>query len=172
MPVNYFASKVTVSLICPSRNNRGQKMIAPPTAIYNHGPGLNNLTLRLSIVKPLNSENHVIHITYHSILFRKQFTLCIGYRTFQTKELSFIGSGRLLFPHEYKSEDRDAEDVEAFTCERVRKRSFPYFLMLSSFVWNVRYLTCTMIELVNKMKYACFWFFGFLSFFLLLCTEN
>ena len=43
MPVKYFASKVTVSLICPSRNNRGQKMIAPPTAIYNHGPGLNNL---------------------------------------------------------------------------------------------------------------------------------
>ena len=172
MPVKYFASKVTVSLICPSRDNRGQKMIASPTAIYNHGPGLNNLTLRLSIVKLLNWENHGINITYHSILFRKQFTLCIGYRTFQTKELSFIGSGSLFIPHEYTSEGRDAEGVEPFTCERVRKKNLPYFIMLNSFVWNVRYLTWTMIELVNKMKYACFWFFRFLSFFLLLCTEN
>jgi hypothetical protein len=54
----------------------------------------------------------------------------------------------------------------------VRKKNLPYFIMLNSFVWNVRYLTWTMIELVNKMKYACFWFFRFLSFFLLLCTEN
>ena len=35
--------------------------------------------------------------------------LCIGYRTFQTKELSFIGSGKLLYPHEYTAEGRDAE---------------------------------------------------------------
>ena len=134
MPVKYFASKVTVSLICPSRNNRGQKMIAPPTAIYTHGPGLNNLTLRLSIVKPLNSENHGINITYHGIFFRKQFTLCIGYRTFQTKELSFIESERLLFPHEYKSEDRDAEGVEAFTCERVRKKKLSIFYNAQFFI--------------------------------------
>ena len=45
------------------------------------------------------------------------------------------------------------------------KRSFPYSIMLSSFVWNVRYLTCTTIELVTKLKYACFWFFSILSFF-------
>jgi hypothetical protein len=139
-----FCFKVTVSLICPSRNNRGQKMIAPPTALYNHGPGLYNLTLRLSIVKPLNSENHGIHITYHSILFRKQFTLCIGYRTFQRKELSFIGSGRLLFPHEYKSEDRDAEDVEAFTCERVRKKNLSIFVNAQFFC-----LKCTVSNLDN-----------------------
>jgi hypothetical protein len=40
--------------------------------------------------------------------------------------------------------------------------------MLSSFVWNIRYLTCTIIELANTMKYACFGFFSFLSFFLFL----
>ena len=39
--------------------------------IYTHGPGLNNVTLRLSIFKPFNSENHGINITYHSILLKK-----------------------------------------------------------------------------------------------------
>lgn len=59
------------------------------------------------------------------------------------------------------------------------KRSFQYSIMLSSFVWHVRYLTCKIIELVNRMNYACFWFFSFLSIcfsfifvFALLCTEN
>ena len=144
MPVKYFASKVTVSLIWPSRDNRGQKMIGPPTAIYNHGPGLNKMTLRLSIVKPLNSENHGINITYHSILFRKQFTLCIGYRTFPTKELSFIGSGRLLFPHEYTSEGRDAEGVEPFAGERVRKKKLSIFYNAQFFC-----LKCTVSNLDN-----------------------
>ena len=93
--------------------------------------------------------------------------LCIGYhRTFQTKELSFIGSGSLLFPHEYTGEGRDAEGVEDLPVYECEKRSFPYSIMPSSFVWNVRYLTCTIIELVNKMKYACYWFFSFPSFFL------
>jgi hypothetical protein len=91
--------------------------------------------------------------------------ISIGYRTFQTKELSFIGYGRLLFPHEYTGEGRDAEGVEPLPVYECGKRSFPYSLMLSSFVWNVRYLTCTIIELVNKIKYTCCWFFSFLSFF-------
>jgi hypothetical protein len=35
----------------------------------------------------------------------------IGYRTFQTKELSFIGSGRFLFPHEYTGVGREVQNI-------------------------------------------------------------
>jgi hypothetical protein len=134
MPVKYFASKVTVSLIWPSRDNRGQKMIAPPTALYNHGTGLNNLTLRLSIVKPLNSENHGINITYHSILFRKQFTLCIGYRTFQTKDSPLLDLGEFFFRTSTQVKAETPKASSPLPVNECGKRSFPYFIMLSSFV--------------------------------------
>jgi hypothetical protein len=48
--------------------------------------------------------------------------LIIEYRPIETKELSFIGSGKLFFPHEYTGEGRDAESVETFTCVRARKK--------------------------------------------------
>ena len=39
--------------------------------------------------------------------------VCMGYRIFKTKELSFIGSG-LFFPHEYTGKGRDAEKFSIF----------------------------------------------------------
>ena len=63
--------------------------------------------------------NRAIHKLFHGRVNKLLTYFClndfvpsyksIGYRTFQTKELSFIGSGRLLFPHEYTGEGRDAE---------------------------------------------------------------
>jgi hypothetical protein len=71
-----------------------------------------------------------------------EFPLSIGYRTFQTKEMSFIGSGRLLFPHEYTGEGRD---VEAFTCVRVRKKKLSIFYNGQFFC-----LKCTVSNLYNN----------------------
>ena len=113
--------------------------------------------------------------------------LCIGYRTFSNKittvlywiwEASFSARVHRWRP---KTRIRKSTQVKAETPKasiplpvyEYGKRSFPYSIMLSSFVWNVRYLTCTIIELVNKMKYASFWFFSFLSFFFLFfCFEQ
>ena len=125
------------------------------------------------VVKGMKPSICASHITglcttsrYEWVIYKCVFNIhlmvfsCYMYRipTFQRKELSFIGSGSLLFPHEYTDEGRDAEGVEDLPVYECEKRSFPYSIMPSSFVWNVRYLTCTIIELVNKMKYACFCF--------------
>jgi hypothetical protein len=66
-------------------------------------------------------------VSRHTMLYFLFYLFSIGYRTFQTKELFFIGSERLLFPHEYTGEGRDPEVVEAFTCVRVRKKNLSIF---------------------------------------------
>jgi hypothetical protein len=49
----------------------------------------------------------------------------VRYSTFQTKELSIIEYGKLLFPHSYKGKGLDAFGVSAFTCVLVRKKKPP-----------------------------------------------
>ena len=47
------------------------------------------------------------------------------YSTFQTKELSIIEYGKLLFPHSYTGKGLDVFGFSAFTCVLVRKKKPP-----------------------------------------------
>jgi hypothetical protein len=82
---------------------------------------------QVELDKSPKPSNAIIRIIFYT-------KVCIGYRTFQTKELSFIGSGRLLFPHEYTGEGRDGEGIELYLCTSAEKEAFHILLMLSSFV--------------------------------------
>ena len=88
--------------------------------------------------------NRAIHKLFHGRVNKLLTYFClndfvpsyksIGYRRFQTKELSFIGSGRLLFPQ-----------VKAETPRRVRKKKFSMFFNAQFFC-----LECTVSNLYNN----------------------
>ena len=91
--------------------------------------------------------NRAIHKLFHGRVNKLLTYFClndfvpsyksIGYRTFQTKKLSLIGSGRLLF--------RTSTQVKAETPRRVRKNKFSIFYNAQFFC-----LKCTVSNLYNN----------------------
>ena len=74
-----------------------------------------NPTETLKLIYWLIYLQSIVHFqTISSIMHRM--------RTFQTKELSFIWSGRLIFPHEYTGEGQDAEGL--YLCTSAQKEAF------------------------------------------------
>ena len=70
--------------------------------------------------RKLKNQKHA-----YLILFTRSIIVQVRYSTFQTKELSIIEYGKLLFPSSYTGKGLDAFGVSAFTCVLVRKKKFP-----------------------------------------------
>ena len=70
--------------------------------------------------RKLKNQKHA-----YFILFTSSLIVRVRYHTFQTKELSIIKYGKLLFPHSFTGKGLDAFGVSAFTCVLVRKKKSP-----------------------------------------------